>query len=46
MNGQGKRNDLNGNGKNWTIINVSNQLGVSTTKPKKLKSIQHMNQNF
>ena len=41
MNGQGKRNDLNGNGKNWTIINVSNQLGVSTTKLKKLKSIQH-----
>ena len=41
MNGQGKRNDLNGKGKNWTIINVSNQLGVSTTKLKKLKSIQH-----
>ena len=40
MNGQGKRNDLM-NGKNWTIINVSNQLGVSTTKLKKLKSIQH-----
>jgi len=40
-NGQGMRNDLNGNGKNWTIINVSNQLGVSTTKLKKLKSIQH-----
>ena len=41
MGGQGKRNDLNGKGKNWTIINVSNQLGVSTTKLKRLKSIQH-----
>jgi hypothetical protein len=41
MGGQGKRNDLNGKGKNWTIINVSNQLGVSTTKLKQLKSIQH-----
>ena len=40
-NGQGTRNDLNGNGKNWTILNVSDHLGVSTTKLKKLKSIQH-----
>ena len=41
FNGQGKRNDLNGVGKNHTIVNVSNHLGVSTTKLKKLKSIQH-----
>lgn len=41
FNGQGKRNDLNGIGKNHTIVNISNQLGVSTTKLKKLKSIQH-----
>ena len=30
--GRGIRNDLNGVGKNWTIINVSNKLGVSTKK--------------
>ena len=40
-NGQGMRNDLNGNGKNWTIVNVSNHIGCSLTKLKKLKSIQH-----
>ena len=40
-NHRGQRNDLNGVGRNWTIVNVSNQLGVSTTKLKKLKSIQH-----
>lgn len=41
FNGQGKRNDLNGVGKNHTIVNVANNLGVSPTKLKKLKSIQH-----
>jgi hypothetical protein len=42
-NGQGKRNDLNGVGKNWSIVNVSNQIGVSLTNLKRLKSIQHYN---
>jgi hypothetical protein len=38
---QGQRNDINGKGKSWTILNVSKSLGVSTTKLKQLKSIKH-----
>ena len=39
--GRGRRNDLNGRGKTWTAIQVSQKLDVSLTKLKKLKSIQH-----
>ena len=34
------------NGKNWSIVNVSEKLGVSTTNLKKLMSIQKYSPNL
>ena len=38
---RGKRNDLNGNGKNHTINNVAEGLGVSVSHIKRLKKINN-----
>tara|TARA_Y100000004_G_scaffold190864_1_gene248667 strand:- start:330 stop:1436 length:1107 start_codon:yes stop_codon:yes gene_type:complete len=38
---QGKRNDLNGGGKNHTINNVANGLGISVSHLKRLRKINN-----
>ena len=35
------KNGIEKTGRNWTILNVSSKLGVSTTKLKKLMSIEN-----